>query len=118
MSTESIPPKRHRLRISLRLFMVIILVTGMWMGYRVNEAKKQKEAVAAVKKYGGWVHYDWEFVNGKLAKGQTPSSPLWLRKLLGDEYFQEIAQVSLVYDDSTGTRFDITNVRPADDVLA
>jgi hypothetical protein len=116
---EAATPKRRRLRISLRFTLAMIVVLGLWMGWQVNKARRQREAVAAIKKYGGWVHYDWEeMVNGKPAKGTQPPAPKWLRKLLGDEYFQEIAHVSLVYDDSTGVRFDIKNVSHADNVLS
>jgi hypothetical protein len=98
--------------------MLLVLVFGVWLGWRVNKAREQREAVAAVAKYGGWVHYDHEFVNGKLTPGGKPWAPRWLRRSIGDEYFQEVRQVSLVYDDSTGKRYDATNVKACDDVLA
>ena len=109
---------RHQLKISLRAMMLVILVFGLWLGWRVNKAREQREAVAAVQKYGGWVHYDYEFVNGKVASGRNPPAPCWLRKLLGDAFFQEVRQVSLVYDNSRGKRFDNANVSACDDVLA
>src|SRR5262245_9524093 len=105
-STSAQPAKRRRLAFTVRMFMLLILGLGLWLGHRVNKARQQREAAAAVKAHGGWVHYDYEFVNGKLASGKQPWAPRWLRKALGDEYFQEIQQVSLVYDDSTGKRFD------------
>ena len=108
---------RHRLKISLRAMMLVILVLGLWLGWRVNKAREQREAVAAVQRYGGWVHYDYEFVNGKLTSGRSPRAPRWLRGLLGDAFFQEVRQVSLVYDNSSGKRFDNANVSACDDVL-
>lgn len=111
-------PKRRRFRISLRIAMLFVFFTALGLAWQVNKARKQREAVEAVKNYGGWVHYDYEFVNGKLTPGQTPWAPGWLRRPLGDELFQDVTQVSLVYDDSTGKRFDIKNHAPADDVLA
>jgi hypothetical protein len=98
--------------------MLLILAFGVWLGWRVNRAREQREAVAAVKRHGGWVHYDWEFVNGKRTPGGQPWAPRWLRRVLGDEYFQEVRHVSLVYDDSTGTRYDNHDQSPCDDVLA
>jgi hypothetical protein len=98
--------------------MLLVLVFGVWLGWRVNKAREQREAVAAVANYGGWVHYDHEFVNGKLTPGGKPWASRWLRRAVGDEYFQEVRQVSLVYDDSTGKRYDATNVKACDDVLA
>jgi hypothetical protein len=98
--------------------MLLVLIVAALMGWLVHKARKQREAVAAVKEFGGWVHYDYEFVNGKLTPGRQPWAPIWLRRLVGDEYFQNIAEVSLVYDAATGRRFDKKNVRPADQVLA
>jgi hypothetical protein len=109
---------RRRLRFSLRAMMLVIVLLGIWLGWQVNRAREQRQAVAAVQNYGGWVHYDYDFVNGKLTSGRSPWAPHWLRGLLGDEFFQEVRQVSLVYDDSTGKRFDNKNVLPCDDLLA
>jgi hypothetical protein len=109
---------RHRLKITLRAMMLLILILSVWLGWQVNRAREQREAVAAVQRYGGWVHYDFEFVNNKLTSGRSPWAPRWLRRMLGDEFFQEVRQVSLVYDDSTGKRYDNANVVACDDVLA
>jgi hypothetical protein len=98
--------------------MFLILVFGAWLGWQVKKAREQREADAAVRRHGGWVHYDWEFVNGKRTRGRQPPAPRWLRGVLGDEYFQEVRHVSLVYDDSTGRRYDNHNQSPCDDVLA
>jgi hypothetical protein len=109
---------RKYLRMSLRTMMVLVLILAVLLGWRVNKARQQTKAVAVVKSHGGWVHYDYEFVGGKLTPGREPWAPHWLRKILGDELFQEIEYVSLVYDDSTGTRHDNKNVSTCDDVLA
>jgi hypothetical protein len=127
--------KRHRLRISLRVLMLLILLLGIWLGWRVNKARAQREAVAAVREFGGWVHYDYEFKNGPvsvprghaiwkpswgtLTPGKSPSAPAWLRRMLGDEYFQEIAHVSLFVDIVKGVAHaGPYNIGTADDVLA
>jgi Leucine Rich repeat len=126
---------RHRLRISLRVLMLLILLLGIWLGWRVNKARAQREAVAAVRKFGGWVHFDYEFKNGPvsvprghaiwkpswgtLSPGKSPSAPVWLRRMLGDEYFQDIAHVSLFVDIVKGqAHAEPYNIGPADDVLA
>lgn len=111
-------PRRRRFKISLRLAMVLVFFVALWMARQANKAREQREAVEAVKQYGGWVHYDYEFVNGTLIPGRQPRVPAALRRLVGDEFFQDFAQVSFVYDDSTGKRYDIANHTPADDVLA
>ena len=63
------------------------------------------------------MHYDYEFVGGMLTPGQSPWTPRWLRGLLGDDFFQNVRQVSLVYDDSSGKRYDNANVQACDDLL-
>jgi hypothetical protein len=125
---------RHRLRISLRVLMLLILLLGIWLGWRVNKARAQREAVVAVRKFGGWVHFDYEFKNGPvsvprghaiwkpswgtLSPGKSPSAPVWLRRMLGDEYFQEIAHVSLFVDIVKGqAHAEPYNIGTADDVL-
>jgi hypothetical protein len=41
---------RHRLRISLRATMLVILLLGIWLGWQVNKVREQREAVAAVQR--------------------------------------------------------------------
>jgi hypothetical protein len=120
--------------ISLRGLLVIVLVIAVWLGWVVNKARRQREAVAALQKFGGFVHYDWEFVNGpvkvpqgnllwmpswgKFTPARKPWAPEWLRRAVGDEYFQSIAHVSLYVDIKKGVA-DATwvNMGPADDAL-
>ena len=104
-------------RVSIRVMMLIVLIVALLLGWQVNKVRQQREAVAAVKRYGGWVHYDYEFVNGTLTSGQSPSGAALARKTLGDEFFQNVRQVSLVYDNSTGKRFENSNVQPCDGLL-
>jgi hypothetical protein len=63
--------------------MLIVLILAVLLGWQANTAREQREAVEAVQRYGGWVHYDYEFVNGKLTPGRSPWAPRWLRKMLG-----------------------------------
>jgi hypothetical protein len=108
----------RRLTFSLRSLMLLVLLFGIWLGWCSNKIREQKEVVAAIRNYGGWVHYDYEFVNGTLTSGRELGIPRWLRKTVGDEFFQQIYQVSLVYDDSTGKRSDNSNIRPCEELLA
>jgi hypothetical protein len=117
MSSPTNMPTRRWSRFSIRVMMLIVLLIAVLLGWQANKAREQREVVAAVQKYGGWVHYDYEFVNGKLITGRSPWGPRWLREMLGDSFFQNVRQVSLVYDDSTGKRFDNSNVLACDDLL-
>jgi hypothetical protein len=127
--------KGSRLKISVRILMLLILVVGILLAWRVNKARRQREAVAAIRANGGLVHYDYEFVPGAvtlmqanpssvpqwgtLTPGRNPPAPNWLRRTVGDEYFQEIAHVSFLFDIATGARHEtMVDRMSADDMLA
>lgn len=103
MTTESVP---RRIRISLRLTMAMIVVLGLWMGWLVNKTRKEREAVAAVKSNGGMARYDCENFNGIYGKPRNlqPFGPIWLRKILGDDYFLTVGYVNFSDSPRTGLR--------------
>ncbi len=74
-------PKAPRPRwktISLRGLLWLILILGFWLGWVVNRARRQREAVAALQPFGGFVHHDWEFINGPVSAARaspTADSP-------------------------------------------
>ena len=109
---------QRRFQFRLRALMLVVLVTGLWLGSQINQAHRQRDAVATVEKHGGWVHYDYEFVNGIQTPGRQPWGPHWLRRWIGDEFFQEVTFVSFVYDRSAGKRSDNHDVKPCDEALA
>ena len=92
-------PKIRWKTISLRGLLLLILAIALWLGWIVQKARQQREAVAALQKFGGFVHYDWEFVDGpvkvprgnslwmpswgKLTPGRKPWAPDWMRRALG-----------------------------------
>jgi hypothetical protein len=117
MSRENKPKVRWK-TISLRGLLLLVLAIALWLGWIVNQAREQRQAVAALQEFGGFVHYDWEFVLGPvkvsrgnriwkpswgtLTSGRKPWAPDWIRRALGDEYFQSIAHVSLYVDIKKG----------------
>jgi internalin A len=119
MDPDNKPKGRRWKTISLRGLLLLVLVIAVWLGWIVQKARQQREAVAALQKLGGFVHYDWEFVDGpvKVPRGnliwkptwgiltpaKRPWAPNWLRLALGDEYFQSIVHVSLYVDISKMT---------------
>ena len=98
-ATGSSTTKRRGLRLSLRALMVIVLVVGGGIGWRANRARTQKRAVEAIKALNGTVLYDFEYsfdhrLDPKPPVKPEPTAPAWLRKLFGDEYFQEVTEVN------------------------
>jgi internalin A len=77
-------------RLSVRAIMVAILALGCLLGWVVNRANRQRDAVAALRKAGGQVIYDWMFKDGKLNPNGTPGGPKWLAQLLGPDYFHSV----------------------------
>jgi len=66
-----------------------------WLAERLQLAKRQREAVAAIRATGGGdVFYDWQHVDD----GQPiepPPGPLWARNALGDDFFASAVYVYL-----------------------
>jgi hypothetical protein len=96
--TDREPRKRWLPRLTLRALMLLILLAGFWLVRQVNKAREQRAVVAAVKKFGGWVHYGPDFVGADPEYIKRPSAPAWLRRWIGEEYFQDLTHVSLAYD--------------------
>jgi hypothetical protein len=90
-----------RVRLSLRALMFIVMVIAIWFGRYVISVRVQQDAVAAVRKVGGAVAYDWDwgspydpniiFPNGK------PRAPKWLANLIGVDYVANVVYVNLAY---------------------
>jgi internalin A len=80
-------------RISLRWLIALILLIGCWLGWTVNEARAQREAVAAIRDAGGGVWYDWQWDDGKTRYDGSPIWPKWLIDRLGIDYFGHVVAV-------------------------
>lgn len=87
--------RRRWLQFSLSSIFLLVTVLGVWLGIVVNEARKQREAVAAIEAAGArWVAYDYQSAP-VVPPQKEPPGPRWLRRMLGDEYFQSIYSVNL-----------------------
>ena len=85
-------PNRRWLQFSLRTFLIVVTLLAMGLGYVSFRAREQRAAVARIQELGGHVQYDYQW--GPNPKPSPPGWP-WLRRLVGDEYFQEVARVNL-----------------------
>ena len=105
--------RRIRPQFSLRTWLVLSTVVGAWLGWQAHQARQQRLAVQAIQETGGWVYYDYQDVPAKPAASgvvgassasgflgsQQPRGPRWLRRILGDDYFRDVACV-VFYDDN------------------
>jgi hypothetical protein len=90
-------PSRRRFRLSLRVTMLLIAGTACGLGWFVRSAQEQRRAVDAILARGGTVDFDYKYddVRGRrLPKGES-WRPIWLQRLLGDEYFHTVSCVGL-----------------------
>ena len=93
-------PWRRFLRFSVRGMIVLVLVTGGWLGWVVRSARIQREAVAAIEKAGGSVDYDWEWTDGDYIQGKRARWQEWLGDRVGFEYASSVSRVILLECDS------------------
>ncbi len=105
MNETAETPRRRRWAFSLRTLMIFVLIVGGLLGWKANRASRQRQAAAIIRTANGAISYDFQsFPNGTPAatrKAAKPPGPEWLRKWIGDEYFQEISGVSFPGEVST-----------------
>jgi internalin A len=98
MAKDIAKPKRRRwLALSLRGLIVLVLVVGVGLGWLVQRAKIQREAVAAIKAKGDLVVYSWDY---DFEKDETryyleaTGWQNWLEKHIGRDYLESPVSVS------------------------
>ena len=87
-------PKRRFLRFSVRTLLLLMLVFGVVLGWKVERARKQREAVAWVLEMGGTVFYNYQLDDDQsYVPDAKPRGPEWLRKRLGSHFFDDVVYV-------------------------
>lgn len=107
-------------RFRLRTLLLAFSILSVWLGFHVHSTERQRDAVAAIQKYGGWVRYDFQYPSGEFhwsdfnSKARSPV-PRWLLDRLGFDFFHDVVQVSLNYSEDSGKREE--NHNPTDEAL-
>ncbi|HEV3339105.1 MAG TPA: hypothetical protein VG125_02075 [Pirellulales bacterium] len=82
-------PIRRRLQLRLRTLLLAITLLAIWLGITVERARTQREAVTTIMELGGSVRYKHEQdEHGSWDAEAVPPGPAWLRRWIGDEYFE------------------------------
>jgi hypothetical protein len=95
-------PERRWLRLSLRSLLAGIGLIAIVLAWFTTSWRSQRQAITTIERLGGSVGYDYQFVGGdpqgtSIPNAQPPG-PQWLRRMLGNEPFQQVVQVTLVGD--------------------
>lgn len=96
MKIEKVPfPRRHVLRFSLRGVLLLTLAFCVVLGWKVERARRQRNAVRWVERFGGCVFYDYQLDDNGLTipNAQLPA-PVWLMQSLGVDFFDDVVWVS------------------------
>jgi hypothetical protein len=102
-------PKRKRrwFQFSLRTLLIATLIVAIpcaWLGRKIAQKQREREAVEAIVKAGGIVCYDYQkpsFITGRTFKPtEEPYGPAFVRSLFGDNFFSEVYAVPLQRADS------------------
>lgn len=92
-------PCRRWFRFSLRTLLLMVTFGAAafgWLGINLRAAQRQRDAVAAVQKLGGFVGYDYQMDSaGNLDANAVAPAPAWLRKIAGDDFFADVTHVYL-----------------------
>ena len=89
-------PRRWFVQISLRTFFVLLTIGCITLAVISKRARDQRMAVDRVLALRGFVMYDYEEAaqRASIAKPIPPGWP-WLRRAIGQEYFQTVVSVKL-----------------------
>jgi hypothetical protein len=100
MPDQPLPmPWWHRLRLSVRALIALVMAIGVFLGWYVQAVQVQRDAVAAIKKAGGAVAYDWEWGNDNpdiINPNGKPRAPRWFADRVGVDYVANVVHVNLV----------------------
>jgi hypothetical protein len=87
---------RRVFRFSLRSLLIVVTLLSVWLAWRVDRAHRQRDAVRAIRDYGGIVSYDYQIAAKSV--DARPSEPAWLIELVGVDFFHRVDAVSFAGD--------------------
>ncbi len=83
----------RRLRFSLRGLLVLVTISALVCGMKVNQARKQKHIVAVLEDEGAEVRYAYQFgANNRLKFIPNARRP-WLARFVGDDLCAPVVEV-------------------------
>ncbi|MGO8744454.1 MAG: hypothetical protein ACLQNE_00560 [Thermoguttaceae bacterium] len=90
---------RWRFQFSIRSLSEMVVAVALpcsWLAVEMKKASEHEEVVEAIYRMGGGVDYDWTLrADDTVWFEARPPSPKWLRRLLGEIFFADVAGVYL-----------------------
>jgi hypothetical protein len=95
---------RRFLQFRLRTCFLVLSAAAVSFAIWTNGANRQRRAVAAIGQLGQVVYYH-EFPSadamGTVDYTASPPGPTWLRRIVGDDYFQTVRIIDFAPTDNT-----------------
>ncbi len=86
---------RRLFRFRLLTLLLVMTLLAVWVGTISNQANRQRRAVAVFEKLGLDINYSYQKqTDGSYSQLLEPPGPKWLRRLIGQDYFQKVAWIS------------------------
>jgi hypothetical protein len=102
-ASPATPRPRRRFRFTLRTLFIAVTILCCWLGWKVNAARKQRDAAEVVRRnvvgwHGSlWYDYDFDLDSMQL---RAQREPHWLANLLGVDMFHDVVSVGVWMPDS------------------
>jgi hypothetical protein len=94
---------RRWFQISLRAFVLIVLVGSALTGWLASEgvrADRERKIVEYLQQYNAQILYDYQFSNGTFEANGVPNGPQWMRRRLAVHFFSSATSVQIHSPDS------------------
>jgi hypothetical protein len=102
-------PKRRWAQFSLGTMFVVVTGICVWLAFQVNRAHRQAVAVSAIRRMGGEVYYEYQYLETdgetNLTINAVPTAPPWLLNSLGEDFVYRAVAVTPKYTHFPGTFF-------------
>jgi hypothetical protein len=94
---------RWRFQFTVRSLVVLVVAVAVpccWLTVKMRGAERQRQAVEAIEKAGGRVIYHHQRTErGYAAMEANPPAPVWLRELVGDDFFADVDDVGFNFSE-------------------
>ncbi len=101
---------RLRFQFSIRSLLVVTVAVAVPCTWLAVELKATREETTTIQKLGGSFAYDYQVdASGSSLPNSQPPGPVWLRRLLGDGFFEHIVRANL--DNSNVTDAGLKELR-------